>query len=605
MSLSEKLGGAVAGFGPTSRIAKALAAAGPGRSSEFMRIASLPRRVLDFATMTDVSDLFALPPERRVCSVPNCQITKEGNRLRPVQSAMLLEASGGGLFAPVGIGWGKTLTSLLLPLALNSARAVLLVPPALRRQLLDADVPHLRGHFQIPEICDWGALTVVARPGPKTGEVWVVSYSQLSDFGGADVLSELKPDLIIADEAHHLRAKDSARTRRFLRYMRDNPATRFVPMSGTLTARSVADWAHLSELALRAGSPVPRDYRDLQAWSLVLDPPPPDYHGPPPGEGALSLLCDQGEDVRSGFRRRVQETPGVVATEESSLGDCSLRITLHSAPSPDQATQQTLDLFDKLQAIGGMDVDSPAHAAKVRRRLTMGYYYEWVWASGKPDLEWLEARNAWARWVNRYLTTHNRPGADSRAHVEKAVREGRLAVPAEYVTWARLVDRPEPARRVVWVSDYLTSHIGRMINSVQNNEARIIWTDDPPVGRKLEQAHEIPYFGEGSDAELLQAAPEKTGTLCCSIRAHATGKNLQAWSNNLVLWPSPAEEVWEQLLGRTHRPGQQADEVLCQVLLTTEAARKTWNRALADARVQADLTGQKKRLLLATICESP
>ena len=66
MSLSAKLAPKVGNWAPNSRIAKAMAAAGPPRSAEFNRIAALPRRVLDLTSVPDVSDLFAqrLNPKR-------------------------------------------------------------------------------------------------------------------------------------------------------------------------------------------------------------------------------------------------------------------------------------------------------------------------------------------------------------------------------------------------------------------------------------------------------------------------------------------------------------------------------------------------------------
>ena len=63
-------------------------------SVEFMRILALPRRVLDLSSVPDVTPLFH----------------KRGGTLRfwPIQSAALIEAAkADGLFAPIGVGWGK------------------------------------------------------------------------------------------------------------------------------------------------------------------------------------------------------------------------------------------------------------------------------------------------------------------------------------------------------------------------------------------------------------------------------------------------------------------------------------------------------------------
>ena len=47
--------------------------------------------------------------------------------------------------------------------------------------------------------------------------VQVIAYSTLSSPGGWDLLNQIIPDYIFADEAHCLRHVGSARTRRLLR----------------------------------------------------------------------------------------------------------------------------------------------------------------------------------------------------------------------------------------------------------------------------------------------------------------------------------------------------------------------------------------------------
>ena len=88
-------------------------------SPEFARIMKVPRRVLDLENVTDLTSIFR----------------KKGGtmQLRPIQSATLIDAHmANGFLGPIGVGWGKTLISLLLPEAMDSERTVLLVPPPLR-----------------------------------------------------------------------------------------------------------------------------------------------------------------------------------------------------------------------------------------------------------------------------------------------------------------------------------------------------------------------------------------------------------------------------------------------------------------------------------------
>jgi len=53
-------------------------------------------------------------------------------------------------------------------------------------------------------------------------------------------------------------------------------------------------------------------------------------------------------------------------------------------------------------------------------------------------------------------------------------------------------------------------------------------------------------------------------------------------------------------LGRTHRPGQQADEVTIDVYRHTIEMRAAMTKALRDANYQESTTGNRQKLLAAT-----
>jgi hypothetical protein len=82
-----------------------------------------------------------------------------------------------------------------------------------------------------------------------------------------------------------------------------------------------------------------------------------------------------------------------------------------------------------------------------------------------------------------------------------------------------------------------------------------------------------------------------------SIAAHATGKNLQQWNRNLVVIPPTSGQVWEQLLGRTHRMGQEQDVVVAETYLHHESYRASMAQAFADARFLEETLGNRQRLL--------
>jgi superfamily II DNA or RNA helicase len=102
---------------------------------------------------------------------------------------------------------------------------------------------------------------------------------------------------------------------------------------------------------------------------------------------------------------------------------------------------------------------------------------------------------------------------------------------------------------------------------------------------------------------LLSHIDTKAGHGIVSIRAHGTGKNLQAYSVSLVLTPPGSGATWEQLLGRLHRPGQNADEVLFKVWQHTKELRAAFDQALSDASYIETTLGSKQKLSYANIVD--
>jgi hypothetical protein len=103
-----------------------------------------------------------------------------------------------------------------------------------------------------------------------------------------------------------------------------------VAQSGTLATRSIKDYAHLAEFALREGSPLPLKRHVVEEWAAAMDP---GAVVAPAGlllrlaESALPVLALEGESQAERERRQVREayrqwrnrTAGVVATDESAV----------------------------------------------------------------------------------------------------------------------------------------------------------------------------------------------------------------------------------------------------------------------------------------------
>jgi len=545
-------------------------------SPEFSRIVKVPRRILDFNEVTDLTSIFR----------------KEGGSmtLRPIQSAALIDAhKANGYLGFIGVGWGKTLISLLMAEAMDSERTVLLVPPQLRDQLA-REIDEVYGrHFNLP-------LDRIVR---------VLAYSELSLAKNAELLDDLNPDLIVADEADNLKRKNSARTKRFLRYMRENPHCRFCGMSGTLTNDGIQDYAHLLELALRKNSPLPNDYKELQAWSGALDVKPAKIMKP----GVLMEFCKDEENARQGFRRRLVDTLGVVATEEGALGTSILVRNIKPKGVPADIIS-ALDEVKRTWAFNGEEFSDPLALWRFRRQMSCGFYYRWVWPDGKPDEEWLEARSNWKRAAREKIKL-GRKGMDSEFLVASAaerwrqkVKEGRTFREGttffeceEWIAWKEVKGRynPTPPTEAVWISDFLAvDTITRAKALVKKGKQVIIWYSHAVMGNKLAELSGFPHFGPGTDASA-----SKEDVVICSIATQGTGKNLQHYNHNVVVTMPTSGKLFEQLAGRTHRPGQLVDEVIIDYFDHTESLDQHMSDVIADALYIQDSTGQRQKILYA------
>jgi hypothetical protein len=565
-------------FSKKSRFADARRRAGVEKSPEFDRIFALPRRVFKESEVPDQTEVYR----------------KSGGTMTlwAIQSASLIEAAAqDGLLGCIRAGGGKSLTALLLPVAMRSKRSVLLVPPQLKRKCLEDDIQSLYAHWQIP-----------------TAIIRVIAYSELSNATCSRLLDEINPDLIIADECHNLRHKTAARTKRFLRFMKEHPNCRFVGLSGTITNRSILDYQHLAELALRKNSPIPAHWGVLMEWAEALDVPP--TNGEPAAPGALLKFCTDEEVasianktvleaqpiVRSGFRRRLTETPGVISTEEGAVGTSLIISALR--PDLPAEVKVALDYLRRKWEIDGEELIDAMSVARIARELAAGFYYRWVWPGGIKDTEWLFARSEWNKELREILKL-NRRGLDSPLEVINAIKAGKLRS-EKWDAWDRVRERPEPPREAVWLSDYLVDEaITWARETCSKANPGIIWYSWDTFGQRVALKGGFPWYGPGMKNDPGLAVPSKEPIIVCSVAAHGTGKNLQRYSRNLFTAPMSSGSVWEQALARTHRPGQEADEVAVDVFLHTEELQRSFDQATKDAHYMEESHGQKQKLLYA------
>lgn len=502
-------------------------------------------------------------------------------RLRPLQ-ALALHDIGicGGAFLPLDVGEGKTLISLLAPVLLGATRPLLLLRAHLI-QKTTRERDELARHWRIPN------------------HIRFMSYQMLGLVQSAKALDDYKPDLIIADEVQALKNRDAAVTRRVERYMDANPTTRFVGMTGTIMRSSIKDFAHSLRWALKDGAPVPLSDHVLDDWALALDEKlENEFMRMEPG--ALLQLADRAElaslpaikVARQGFRRRLRETAGVVCSAESGT---QVDATLTIRPFLYELSPITIEHFGTLRhdkkTPEGYDIWEAAEVWRHARELALGFHQIW---DPLPPEEWKTARREWFSFVRAVLSRSR--SLDSPDHVAMACDLGKL--PSDKLeAWRAVKDTFTPNPVPVWHDDSaLRAAAGWM------REPGIVWVEHVPFGERLAALTGAKYYGAdglASDGEFIDDGDSRR-SIIASVKANREGRNLQSkWFRNLVTTPAEGADSWQQLLGRTHRPGQTAREVTVDVFIGCGEHVAAWRKALAGAASIRDTVGSQSKLLIA------
>jgi hypothetical protein len=533
------------------------AAGRPVRTSpEFRRIDALPRR-LAIEVPEGWGDRFRKPGG-----------TLE---LRPVQAQALYElATLRRLMAPIPVGGGKELVSLLAAVALGCKSVAILVPHALRKQLLERDIPFYGAHFHLPE------------------HIHVVSYSTLSSKAGAGVLDALSPppEVVVLNEAHCVGGR-SARTRRWRRWRKPHPDVVVVPMSGTFVVRSIKEAAPLANDALGAFSPYPRDWSTLDAWSWALDDGVL-FEGEP---GVLANWCAPGETVKEAWRRRVYETPGVVG---GTPAECPASLYIHPLkPKVPPAIKAALARLESHWALpDGTPLESPLAKYQAETTLSNGYYLRRTWPRGEPAelrARWLDALKEWNAEVRAVLARGGRAGLDSPGLLEDAAARGAWKSQT-YARWAEVKGRCRPSSEAVWVDDFLVGEASKWALKHRG----LVWVDGPDLGLRIADTTGLPYYGgDGADP----GEEDGSRSVILTINAYQEGLNLQkAYGEALYTCVPKTSKVWEQSMGRIHRPGQPRTEVNIYVYVHV----MNLDAPLSNARHVQQIDRVTPKLLLAT-----
>jgi hypothetical protein len=544
---------------------------------EIARILALPRRTFTPAELDALADELT-----EILRTPTGKM-----RLRPVQAWALYDAgTAGGLLGSIGVGEGKTLISLLVAFVLQARRPMLLLPAGLIENAHRARERMAR-HFIVPK------------------NIRLFSYDMLGRDEYKDELTTYQPDLLVCDEVHRLKNMGAAVTKRVDRWMTAHPETHFVGMSGTIMRDSLEDFAHIIRWALKDNAPIPARDEEVALWAKALANPRDavdELEQPDPG--ALVELCPDIElrqqdpltAARKGFRARMVETPGVVTTAgEGERVDCSIYLTIEIA-KVNEVTDQHFAKLREWEMPNGDLLENGNEVWRHARELALGFHYEWRVPA--PD-DWLDARKAWSAFVREVLSRSRT--LDSPEEVVNAVDAGHLPKGEGLLaTWRAVKDTFKPDTIAVWHDDSVLKRCAQWAK-----QPGIIWVEHTLFAERLSRETGIPYFGESgfsADGVYIEDA-DGDKPLIASIRANRDGKNLQhKWFRNLVVSPPDGWDAWQQMIGRTHRPGQKADAVIVDVLWGCKEHVTAWDRAIAGTLAARDTVGTDQetyRLLLA------
>lgn len=560
-------------------------------SGEFRRVFSLPRRPIQ---SKESIEAFASQLTERL-KKPNGTM-----QLRPIQALALAEIHDTrGFLGALRVGSGKTGVTALAPTVLGVKKSVLFVPASLvRKTQHDFDV--WSKHFNILHL-------------PR-----VLSYEWLSRVSADRFFEIEQPELVIADECHRFKNTNAACTRRIARYFtatekRIETDTQrnavFVGVSGTVTKRSLRDFAHLADWATRhtGNMPLPRGYHDLIEWCGAIDEKLQEHQSY--DAGALEQHYDDGERgmafhgnprgaARSCVARRIHETPGFLSTRDDVV-PIAITIDFDRAKQSDAVKRAIDTLRNKWITPSGVECTSPIELWRHERELALGFCYRWIVPGPR---EWLAARTAWAGAVQKILRKYTLK-LDSPFAITRAIQQGVVKdadVIDAHAAWSAVKQSFEPETVPEWIDTGPLEQIAARCAA-----GDLVWIEHRAIGERLAKDFGVAYHSDQSlDGQGRTLESKKPGDkLALSIASCSTGRNLQAWSTNYVVTPPTSGAAWEQLLGRTHRDGQTADEVRCTVRLGSEQGEADFAQARADAAYLETVQGQPQKLVLATYAD--
>lgn len=572
-----------------------------GISPDFDRIVALPVRHLSEeqaeADIELMTPLLTTPLGRA-----------EGARLILYQGTALKEIhEQRGGYIQLGVGHGKFLVLWLGAYVTDAQRPVYICPSSLR----DDARAHARKFAR-----HW----VTPQPPPS-----VFGFSEFYRKGAVDLFERIKPDYVAVDESHNSMNQEGTFAQRLDRWKQESGCT-VVCGTGTGTRFSLKDFSHNITWALQEKAPLPLDFDTLDEWCDALDEKLKKKGNPfaqnkrRPYVGVLVNLADrcgvpapdwemteQGQ-ARWALQQRLRSTPGVIISNEDS---CKQPLTIELVYAPeDEAINAAFEEFrEHNEGPDGAYYNDPIVLYTKERQLGCGMVQTW---DPEPPEEWREALRARNKYC-AHVISHTRATyeglrtrgikaphpCDSPDAVEAHPKYGQHESILEWRRIKAIV--PEPKTRPTWVS---ASVVHAAAKYARENNA-LIWYEFDDVGRAIAAAAGIGIYGPGgidSRGRHIRNDPGQQ-SIALSIDANLEGRNLQdRWADNYIVGAPQSARELEQLLGRTHRHGQNRP-VYARILCTSGLSIEAWRSSVREATFVRETQGQDQKILRATVIE--
>lgn len=345
-------------------------------------------------------------------------------------------------------------------------------------------------------------------------------------------------------------------------------------------------------------------------------------------------------EITSGFRKaykkRLVSVPGVVATGDAEIG--TSLVLVNRSVAPEESAASSVEGWSELNRLieqvedlyltpNGDEIEHAIHSFKWKYELTAGFYNELIWPEPKDQKEATDieraqrhhaAKQDYSRVLRRFLTDDARPGYDTPMLVGLNISQhGAKYVGGELASlWHRMKGMefegmPQRIRRQVRVCPYKKDAAVKWASCLDRGEGGLIWIWHQEIGKWIYEGLQeagVPakYAQAGRSYDDMILNPKNQDkVIVASMAAHGIGKNLQAFQNQLFAqWPRPATDA-EQVIGRTHRNGQMADELQVYTLNSIPFDHEVFAACLNDSLYIQQTTGSRQKLIIASYDPMP